>query len=737
MQSFIVNTKEDWANFKQFVQESSDSFDIVAFDIETNSVEEVKAEVWGIGLAFQDKEAFYLPLRTDTAGYTELNEKEVVSFVSELLLSKKIIGHNLVYDTLVWKHRYDVELFSAIYADTILMKHTVDEEPPFALKEIAVRELGEWADKAQQAMIDNIKSKGGATTKTNFEMWRCDTNLLGEYCCWDVMLTYQLFEKFQQRMEKEGLLQFFYEDEVMPLYREVTIPMKLRGVSVDVPMFTKLQEEAKVDIEEITKQILEANSEAIRVFEREVLTDSYPVKMSGNFPKAYAKYIGLNITSTAKKSIESLMPTTPEQVNFKEWMQGKADLEGPIEQVQYSMYFEKNPDDLSVFNLASKNHLKWLFFTYFKEEPISKTEKGEPQVDDAFLETMAKKHDWVKLLRELNTIEKMKGTYLEGLVDRCHNDTLYASFLQFGTTSGRFASRNPNLQNAPAPQKTGQVSDKYVNAIRHGIKARDGYKLIGSDFSSLEPHIAAYVSGDKGLIDIFVKGQDFYSAIAIKQFGLGHLSAYKEDPNYLGDKDKARRNLTKTYSLATFYGASGFRIAEVLGCSVDEADELIEGYLNAFPGIRKFIQKSHYDACHKGSVQTLFGRVRHLGECKELFSKHGYDLLNSRWARSKGLSEERRTFKNLLNNAVNFQIQGTAGHVMNRAMLLTQRKFIEEGLDAHIVMTVHDEEIIEVREDQAEFAAEIVKWSMENAVDINPIKLKATPIIGNTYGDCK
>jgi len=737
MQTYMISTQEEWNDFKTFVNSTWKDIDVVAFDIETNALEEVIAEVWGIGLAFQEKEAFYFPLRTDTGGYTELNEAEVVDFISNLLLSKKIIGHNLVYDTLVWKHRYDIELFKAIYSDTILMKHALDEEPPFGLKEIAVRELGEWADKAQQAMIDNIKSKGGTTTKANFEMWRCDTQLLGEYCCWDVMLTFQLFELFQARLEKEGLMQFFYEDEVMPLYREVTIPMKARGVEVDVAMFNAKQQEAVVDIKLLTQQILDANKEPIAVFEKEVLEKEYPVKLSGNFPKAYAKFIGLGITSTAKKVIDSIVPATALQENFKNWMQGKEDLLGPVDQVQYKMYFDKNPEDLSVFNLSSKHHLKWLFFKYHEEEPLSKTEKGEPQIDDAFLASVASRYAWVNTLRELNSIEKMKGTYLEGMVERTHNGQLYTSFLQFGTTSGRFASRNPNLQNAPAPQKTGQISDKYVNAIRHGIKARSGYKLIGSDFSSLEPHIAAFVSGDKGLIDIFVKGQDFYSAIAIKQFGLTTLSAFKDQPNYLGDADKATRDKTKTYSLAAFYGASGFRIAEVLKCSVEEADELLQGYMNAFPGIRKFIERAHYDACHKGYVKTIFGRVRHLGECKALFDKYGHDLLNPRWARSRGLSEERSRFKNLLNNAVNFQIQGTAGHIMNRAMLLTARKFKEHNFNAHIVMTIHDEQIIEVQEDQVVEAAAIIKWSMENAVDIAPIKLKATPIIGNTYGDCK
>lgn len=738
MKSFIIR---DLDQFESFVDSNFNDIEYVAFDIETDGVEEVKAKVWGVGLAFEADEGFYLPLR-DQVGNPILNEERVVGLVNNLLSKKKVLTHNGVFDTLVWYHRYGVRHYDRIFADTILMKHMLDEEPPFGLKEIAVAELGEWADKAQQAMIDSVKANGGSVTKTNFEMWRCDTDILGEYCAHDVMLTRQLFDKFHTRIEKEGLSKLFYEEEVMPLYREVTIPMKERGIVVDTEMFKKLSKEADQDAHVLTKEIFAEIGQHVDKFEEELLNDLYPVKSSGNFPKAYAKYLGLELTSTAKKVIDAIEPTNPHLSNFKNWMQGRADLIGPIKNVQRAMFRDKHPEQESVFNLSSKHHLKWLFFECLQESPLSTTEKGEPQVDDDFLESISQKYAWVRKLRDLNTIIKIKGTYLDGLVDRSVDGILYTSFLQFGTTSGRFASRNPNLQNCPAPisrkpEEETWLSDKYVNAIRYGLQCRPGNKMIGADFSSLEPHIAAYVSNDPGLIDIFVNNKDFYSAIAIKQFNLTHLSPFKDDPNYLGDKDKATRNKTKTYSLATFYGASGYRIAEVIKCSVEEANALIEGYLDAFPGIRTFIDKAHHDACTKGYVATVFGRVRHLKECKNLYDTYGYNLLDPKWARKRGLSEERSKFKNLMNNAVNFQIQGTAGHVMNRAMLLTTRKFKELGIDGHILMTVHDEQILEVREDQAEEASSIVKWAMENAVNLDPIKLKATPILGYSYGECK
>lgn len=739
MQSFILDTREQLEAFWEFVSSNENDIDVVSFDLETDSVVEIKANIYGIGIAFQEEEGFYIPVRAKDGSYffDEGTAQSSIRRVTKLLKSKKIIGHNVIYDSLVWYHSTGERIYDNIHADTILMKHMIEEEPPFGLKEVAVKYLGPWADKAQETLYANIKANGGTTTKDNLQMFKADTQVLGEYSCWDVMLTYKLYSLFSKDLAEQGLENLFYKEEVMSLYKEVTIPMKEKGIGVDTDLLSSMLAQATKDEAALESQILQDISPLTKEFELELLNTEFPVKRTGNFPKKYASYIGLELNSTAKKVIENLPVDTDEQINFKQWMLSEvAELTGPVYEAQLKMLQDKH-DRLTPFNLGSKTHLKWLFFDRLDLDPLSTTETGLPQVDDTFLDSVAKDYTWVTKLRDLNTILKMKSTYIQGILDRQVDGSLYTSFLQFGTTSGRFASRNPNLQNCPAPQNTGSVVDKYVNCVRDSIISRPGYKLIGADFSSLEPHIAAYVSGDPDLIDIFVTGKDFYSAIAVKQFNLTHLSAYKEDENYLGKLDKATRDKTKTYSLAAFYGASGYRIADVLGCDVEEANELLDGYLSAFPGIRNFINKAHFDACNKGYVTTIFGRVRHLPEAKEIFQAYGHSILDSKWARAKGLSDTRKKFKNLLNNAVNFQIQGTAGHVMNRAMLLTKRLFTDNNIDGAVVMTIHDEQIIEVREDQAEQAAALVKLAMESAVTLDPIKLKATPIIGNSYGECK
>lgn len=738
---FILDTIEKLESFKEYVSENS--FAEVAFDLETNDKMEAKAITWGIGLTFDGEEAFYIPVRTKTAElyFDKAVVDGVVNFVSSTVQSKRIITHNGLYDILVWEYNTGVDLTASLYADTILYKHLVDEERPFGLKETAVKYLGAWADKAQEALYENIKANGGSTTKDNTQMWKADTEVLGEYCCFDVILTYRLYKLFRAKIEAEGLVELL-ETETMPLYRNVTIAMKRKGVTLDIEMFLDKKNKITDVILDVEREIITEVQDLIEPFITNLLIDEFPIKKTGNFPKAYAKQLGWDLPSMAKKEILKLTQLQERHPEFTEWVLDKELPEDMLDahivnETRRAMWAAKYPEDPYIFNLSSKAHLKWLFFEKLGKKPLSKTPSGEPQVDDAFLETVNEEYPWVALLQDYNVLNKTSGTYIQGMLDREVKGTLYTSFLQFGTTSGRFASSNPNLQNFSSPQNTGRVTDEFVNCIRNGLIARPGYKFIGLDFSSLEPHIAAYVSGDPGLIDIFVTGKDFYSAIGVKQFNRADLSPFKEDSNYLGTKEKALRDKIKTYALAAFYGAEAPRIAQVLKSSKEEAHELLDGYLTSFPDIKEFIDRSHYDALNKGYVKTIFGRVRHLETAKHLHEAYGHDLLNWHWAKRNNKLEERGILRNLLNNAVNFQIQGTAGHIMNRAMLKTVAMFEEHGIVGYPVMQVHDEQILEVREDHVEKAAAIAKQAMETAVNLDPIKLKATPVIGNSYGECK
>ena len=182
MTHIILDTRESIKDFLAFLDEQSG---LVAFDLETDSVSEIQANIYGVGLSLHSDEGYYIPIRNKNGEmfFGDKLTESLLRLLSNKLSGRKLIGHNIIYDVLVWKHSTGVDLTPNVHADTILMKHTIAEEPPFGLKELAVLEFGEGADLAQQELYENIKLNGGSTTKTNMQMFKADTEVLGKYAC--------------------------------------------------------------------------------------------------------------------------------------------------------------------------------------------------------------------------------------------------------------------------------------------------------------------------------------------------------------------------------------------------------------------------------------------------------------------------------------------------------------------------------------------------------------------------
>lgn len=718
----------------------------LSYDVETDGLQEKTAKLFGLGLCTEEHESFYIPFRRpDKSEIFNADQLEVISTkLLDLFKAKKGLAHNAVFDILILKSNLGIDVTSYLYADTMLMKHMIDEEPPHSLKDNAVRFLGSWANKAQQDMIDNVRSKGGSVTKENFEMWKADTDILGVYCAFDVQLTLRLFHHFTPMLKEQNLEKLFYQDEIMPLYREVTIPMKDGGFPIDLEHFKKLKVELEQEIQNIEHTIQTEIRPLVKEFEDNFLDKFIPARKTGDFPKFYSEATNYQLPTTpdgritlAKKELAKI-PTNP----LIEWIVDNKDLDPmSVKNTQKAIFFHRNPEERYIFNLNSTQHLSWLFFTKLGITPTEFTDSGAPKLDAEVLENLQGEHQFADKIIEYKKLQKLLGTYVIGILDRQVNGIVYTSMLQAGTTSGRYASRDPNLNNLPALKGGDKVSPlikKYTNAIRAGFVSPKGFKVVASDFSAIEPHLVAYKSGDPILVDTFVTGKDFYSTIGILQFNKADATPYKDDsPESFAVKYEHLRKLVKTYSLAVLYGSGAHRIAELLHISKEEAQELLDGYFDNFPSIKKFIEDCHTQALTKGYVSTQYGRIRHLGEAKRLYGLFGKRLLNYRWAKDNGLTEQRYILKNLLNNAVNFQIQGLAAHALNRAMLLTTRKLKEYNINARIVLSIHDEILLIAEEGQAERAAEVLKWCMENCIDISPIKLKAQPIIGRSYAECK
>jgi DNA polymerase-1 len=257
---------------------------------------------------------------------------------------------------------------------------------------------------------------------------------------------------------------------------------------------------------------------------------------------------------------------------------------------------------------------------------------------------------------------------------------------------------------------------------------------VDADYSALEPRCFAHMSGDKNLQNIFHSGEDMYSSIAKRVFNLDNVSTFKSDSNFLGKLYPEKRQIIKALALAVTYGAEAFRIADLLNISKEEAQKLIDDYLKAYPNLKKYINDSHYQAATKGYVKTIFGRVRHLSNVKELYDRYGYNLLDLKWAKQRGLLEERRKFKNGLNNSTNFRIQGLAAHIVNRAMLNIMRTLKNNNLNGYVCLQIHDQIVVHCPENEAQKTVEIVKHCMENAAQLS-VPLVAEPKIGKNLKD--
>lgn len=674
--------------------------EILAYDTETTGLNARRDSVIGIAVSGRTA-AFYIPvLQYANGNLADTGLRPVALAVLAALQNKKLIMWNASFDCRITEQSLGVDLLPALHADVMLMKHTVDEEQPFGLKEVASRLWGTDEKAEQEELKASIKANGG-TTK---QYYKADVSVLAKYACQDVMLTMRLYNHYYSKLRQYGLEDFYFRDEVLPLYREVVIPMEKCGVQLNLPLLEQSASELEIDLADLESQIQEQIKPLLRqVFIPWLLNKKYPPRTEkGNMPK------------WAKEGL------TQEQAWHRD-------------------------NDGYMFNLSSTHHLKKLFFDTLGETPLSRTPTGRPKVDDDFIRHISAKYPWCNLLTNYNKLVKIRGTYVQRFLDEHEDGRFYPDWKVHGTVSGRLAG---DFQQLPRPLEPGQASElvlKHNNRIREFIIPAPNFLLCSADYEQLEPTIFAHTSTDFALQSIFTSGADFYSEVAIRTERLEGISSDKKAPNYLGKIDKSKRQKAKAYALGIAYGLTDYKLQFELNVSQEEAAELIRKYLDAFPGLANWIVQSHAQAIEQGFVTTEMGRRRHFPRLKGLFDRWGVNLLDSldlwkKYHASPAVYEEakiaRRQAKKWLNNAVNFQPQCYASSIINRASINIVRELKSKGLGAQIIATVHDEIVLEVPATEAQAVGEIVKRNMENVVKLS-VPLKAEPQFGNNFRECK
>lgn len=315
---------------------------------------------------------------------------------------------------------------------------------------------------------------------------------------------------------------------------------------------------------------------------------------------------------------------------------------------------------------------------------IKRTKTGQYRTDEQTLEQISSSHPVVAQILEYRGIKKLVSTYIEALPLLLNPRTgrIHTSFNQAVTATGRLSSTNPNLQNIPIREALGRQ-------IRAAFIAPGGpgdWVLMAADYSQVELRIMAHLSGDENLQAAFLNGEDVHTATAAKIYCVPTQEVTPE-----------QRRRAKMANFGIIYGISTFGLAQRLSIPRDEAKQLIQGYFELYPDVKKYMDQITLQAKEKGYVETIFGRRRYL------------DQINSSNATMRGLSER---------NAINAPIQGSAADIIKLAMTNLSRKIEQLALESRITLQVHDELVIEVPRAEIDQMRTLVRESMMGAAEL-------------------
>ena len=332
------------------------------------------------------------------------------------------------------------------------------------------------------------------------------------------------------------------------------------------------------------------------------------------------------------------------------------------------------------FNLDSPKQLQALLFDELQLPAVLKTPTGQPSTNEEALEAIADQHELPRLILEYRGLAKLRSTYTEKLPEMVNPETgrVHTSYHQAVAGTGRLSSSDPNLQNIPIRTDDGR-------RIRQAFIAPPGWVILAADYSQIELRIMAHLSGDEGLLGAFRAGLDVHRATAAEVFG--------KTPDTV---DGNERRAAKAINFGLMYGMSAFGLARQLGIGRNEAQEYMNRYFARYPGVRAFMDATRERAARDGYVETLFGRRLYL------------ENIRARNAASRAGAERA---------AINAPMQGTAADIIKRAMIAVDA-WLGARDDAHLLMQVHDELVLEVRESAVEAVRSEVSARMSAAAEL-------------------
>ncbi len=361
------------------------------------------------------------------------------------------------------------------------------------------------------------------------------------------------------------------------------------------------------------------------------------------------------------------------------------EIEGQLSELQARAHEEAGRE----FNLGSPMQLQAILFEELKLPVVRKTPKGQPSTAEDVLQELAADYELPRTILKHRSLAKLKSTYTDRLPEKVHQRTgrVHTHYHQAVTATGRLSSTDPNLQNIPIRTTEGR-------RIRKAFVAPAGAVLLAADYSQIELRIMAHLSDDERLLEAFAAGEDIHRATAAEVFDCA-LDAVSSE----------QRRAAKAINFGLMYGMSGWGLARQLEIDRKSADAYIQRYFERYPGVQTYMESIRKTAREQGYVETLFGR------------RLRTDEIRSRNPARRQAAERA---------AINAPMQGTAADIIKRAMIAVDGWIQAENAPARLVMQVHDELVLEVKEGALASVREAVETCMRDAAELKvPLLVEA------------
>ncbi|WP_057425280.1 DNA polymerase I [Pseudomonas amygdali] len=350
------------------------------------------------------------------------------------------------------------------------------------------------------------------------------------------------------------------------------------------------------------------------------------------------------------------------------------------------------------FNLGSPKQLGVILYEKLGMPILSKTATGQASTAEAVLAELAEQDfPLPKVLMQYRSMSKLKSTYTDRLPEQINPRTgrIHTSYHQAVAVTGRLSSSDPNLQNIPIRTAEGR-------RIRQAFVAPKGYKLLAADYSQIELRIMAHLAQDEGLLHAFRNDLDVHRATAAEVFGV-------ELENVTTDM----RRSAKAINFGLIYGMSAFGLAKQIGVDRKQSQAYVDRYFARYPGVLDYMERTRTQAAEQGFVETIFGRRLYLPDIN---------------AKNQSLR------KGAERMAINAPMQGTAADIIKKAMVAVNGWLEESGLDARVILQVHDELVLEVREDLVDQISEQIRPHMSGAAEL-AVPLLVEVGVGNNWDE--